>query len=596
MFAPYLAYVVVVNALLATGLMKKIVNGIAPNHVQFEWASASSFWFGRVHVRDFVVQGADDSIEWRVAVDETTASLGMTDLFVRRVRVHDAVVRGASLRMRFKLDPKDVTPAFVAALPPIEGFADPPLRPSFVPPPPTDDNYDLWTIELDDVDTSDVREVWVDSVRLTDKGGHARGGFHLKPVREVWVPPSEFTLSQAEVTIGKTVIASDVSGTFWLRIAEYDPRERKGRAALGSLDANAVARGTLGDLSFANPILPKAVALTGGGGAVATRTHVLSGVVQPGSRIACRLGDWSVWSGAHRVSGSSLVEVTIPENAKPDVEVSIESYDVGFHHGKVDVARAPTVLAFVRADAADLARESGPWKASVDMPLVDIARLAALDAYADDGMFSSGSATGKVHADLDGRAASGDATLSFSRAATKLGSALVVANGSAKVRLHHWDFDTGKADISGSSMEVHDVAFGERRGWSASFAASPADLQLSGKTALTAFVTGKLRDAQLPLEIAGAPRILENLIGTQGFAFSARLRESAGVSDFEDVRVIGDKTEVHAHYRSDAAGKNGAALVSMPLLNVGALVRAGDVSVVPFATRSWYDQTLRPGS
>ena len=85
------------------------------------------------------------------------------------------------MRIRQKLEPHSVSPRAVNVLPPIDGFSDPPLAPAVPPPKVTDENYDLWTVFLEDVDARSVRELWIDGHRFL---GEARvvGGFSLVPL------------------------------------------------------------------------------------------------------------------------------------------------------------------------------------------------------------------------------------------------------------------------------------------------------------------------------------------------------------------------------------------------------------------------------
>ena len=58
-----------------------------------------------------------------------------------------------------------VTPETMSALPPVPGFDHPPLTDVGPPSPPlADSTYNLWSVELDDVVATRVREVWIDTI------------------------------------------------------------------------------------------------------------------------------------------------------------------------------------------------------------------------------------------------------------------------------------------------------------------------------------------------------------------------------------------------------------------------------------------------
>ncbi len=120
----YVTYLVLVNALLGTGLGKAAINHAAPDHVHVEWRTAYSLSPLRVHTAGFVLRGEDGSVQWLITTDRANATFGALDFFSRRVHLHDTWVRGLSVRIRFKVQPADATPARVASLPEIAGFSD----------------------------------------------------------------------------------------------------------------------------------------------------------------------------------------------------------------------------------------------------------------------------------------------------------------------------------------------------------------------------------------------------------------------------------------------------------------------------------------
>jgi len=93
------------------------------------------------------------------------------------------------MRLRQRLEAAAATAEALAVLPPIEGLLEPPLRSRVPTPPISDQDYDLWSVQLDDVDAEDVREVWLDAYRFTGEA-HATGGFALQFQRMARVGPA----------------------------------------------------------------------------------------------------------------------------------------------------------------------------------------------------------------------------------------------------------------------------------------------------------------------------------------------------------------------------------------------------------------------
>ena len=108
-----------------------------------------------------------------------------------RKRFHASHVNGDGLSLRIRLR-KDVpvTADEMSALPPVPGFLDPPLADVGPPPAPlTDANYNLWSIELEDVDADHVRELWIDTVRYAGDL-EIRGRWLFRPLRWLDVGPA----------------------------------------------------------------------------------------------------------------------------------------------------------------------------------------------------------------------------------------------------------------------------------------------------------------------------------------------------------------------------------------------------------------------
>ena len=72
-----------------------------------------------------------------------------------------------------KVDPKDVGGEAAKALPPIEGYSDPPTQTEWKPDPP-DSEYELFTLDIDDASGEDIREIWINGIRSRDHGRRAR--------------------------------------------------------------------------------------------------------------------------------------------------------------------------------------------------------------------------------------------------------------------------------------------------------------------------------------------------------------------------------------------------------------------------------------
>ncbi len=584
----FVTYFVAINALLLTGAAKLVVNRMAPTHVHFEWERAYSTWFMRVHATGFVFRGEDSSVQWLITADRADATFGLLDFFARRVRLHDARASGLSARIRFKLDPAEATADYVERLPPIAGFSDPPLKPSMMPPPPTDDHYDLWTVDIDDAVGNDVREVWVDTIRAVDAHGYIAGGFYLKPLRRFFVRPTRCAIDNGAVLDGKDTIAASLRGAFELRIAEIDLRATHGVDVVPHLDAKAMGQAKLGDLRFLDRWLTAEHVTASGGAAVTQFAVELShGELVSTSRAWVRSEGLHVWSGHDGLSGALLVNAVIPEG-KAYLSLSAEAYALGIHRGKSNVAYAPVVSVLMRVDSLDMSKPFDRWAMSVDAPETLTSHLEALNAYLDEPMLHGGSGTLSAHVNVTPEAMAGHLKVGVSNAVVEVSKAAVTLSGTGEATLHSFDRRTGKGDLAGARVSLTDVSGGEQRGWWLSASAYPLSVTLTHGMSVAGMFTGKCRDAQLPLAVLGASSMVRNAFGSHGFTGASEVRLSPRVTDVTDLRLIGNSVEVRAHYHS----RDGAAFVDTPLINVGVLFHDGQMSTHLFVTRDWYARTL----
>jgi hypothetical protein len=160
-------YLVIGNGILRTRILR---DGLSrqPEARLVDYETAYSIIPGRVHLE----------------------GLSLSDLLRRRFHATSVRASGVSLRARLRIDPADSSPEVLAALPPIPGFVDPPaadIGPERLP--LTDAEYDLWSVDLEDVSVDHVREVWVHTLR-GQGDSHVHGRWLFQPQRWLEMGPT----------------------------------------------------------------------------------------------------------------------------------------------------------------------------------------------------------------------------------------------------------------------------------------------------------------------------------------------------------------------------------------------------------------------
>jgi hypothetical protein len=539
----FLTYLVVVNGLLVTGAARAILNRLSPVHAHFDWTSAYSPWFMRVHVRGMVFRGEDSSVQWEMKFDRASATIACRDLFSKRVHLSGAKASGVGIRMRFKVDASEITPELLAALPPMPPeLANPPVKPAIPPPAPTDDDYFLWTVQVDDVVGEHVREVWVDSLRYTEVDGFVQGGFFFRPLRTVRVPGADYRATNGAVSIGGHALVDNLHGTLAITIHDLDMHAPTWLDALRAIDASTNSAADIEDLRGISR------ELHGGAGTISATFAVAGGALLPHSQARLRSDAWTFARGEASVSGSSLVSGHVDQDSV--VHAQMDTSNGTFEHARAVVAKGGAFAIVFRSADASVTRPPEHWNASVNLTSASLPNLAALDSLFGNEVFKGGTARVSAHADVDDHSA-------------------------ANAR-----FDLKDVDVSGIE------------GWWATFSASPLAYSIGGTPSFNATFIGKIRDAQAPLAVLGAPAMARAFVGDGTFAVKSIVHVAGSTVRLDDVRLMGDAVDVLAHLRKDAHGASGAMLVETKLANVGLDVAHGGAVVHPLASHAWYEGTV----
>jgi hypothetical protein len=178
-------YLVAVNVFVGTRLLRNLTS-YDPGALRVEYDRAYSILPGRIHVEGLRIRGRDSNVEWLLTIDRCDFGVVFRDLLQRRF--HATHVRGDGLSLHARQRRPTFTPDEADALPPVDGFSDPPYA-SVPPPAVTDAEYNLWSIWLEDVVADHVRDIWVDTLRYA---GDARvsGRWYFRPVRWLEVGPA----------------------------------------------------------------------------------------------------------------------------------------------------------------------------------------------------------------------------------------------------------------------------------------------------------------------------------------------------------------------------------------------------------------------
>ncbi len=197
--------------LLCPPLFSKLFELAFGGRVHISYASAWSLWPGRVHVRGLELRGEDDNVQWNLTADEVSFRVSLHELARRTFHATQADARGVGWALRVKRTLLDTSPESLFGLPAIRGFGDMALKPYGPDELDSDATYRLWTVHLDRVSATEVREMLIEKLHLIG-AAQLSGGFFLKPIRRVAVMAQLETAGMA-LLIGDDVVAGALRGT-----------------------------------------------------------------------------------------------------------------------------------------------------------------------------------------------------------------------------------------------------------------------------------------------------------------------------------------------------------------------------------------------
>jgi hypothetical protein len=594
----YATYLVGVNLALGHGL------GL-PEDVHVTYASAWSWYPGQVQARELRVIGTDSHVEWQLDIERVHFRLSLTDLLHRRFHASAVRASGVSMRMRRKLDPSAATPAAIAVLPPIAGITGLPLKPATRPLPIADRDYTLWSVQIDDADAVDVREVWFDAFRFTGEA-HVTGEFTLRPVRMAKIGPAVVDVTRGELHLGAETALEGLAGHLEANFDAFDPRDVVGASFLRGLATTALGTGRVASVRFLNHYVADAgLVLDGGAGPVQVQVHVLRGVLAAPTAITLEAEQLHGVLGDHRASASARVAFAVagtPDLPEGTLAVELTRVRVCEGRGHAPIARTARLLASGHSVELDLVHPFGDGTVSLEVPDAEVPDLRRLDAYfgRDSAAVLAGRAhvRGTLSASLVTRRATGRVGLTTDGLVVRAGGADVHLTALASVALDALDLDSFHADLSGSRVRLRDVVLSRapmQTPWWSDFAFEETQLSLARPAGFRSKVSVRAKDGR-PILAQAMPVWMANLIGLDGLRGGATVAASASRVDVTGLHVEGQGGgDVRGQLDMRGPNSHGVALARAGLLTVGVELNDGRTSLRPFASEDWFRRvsTLR---
>jgi hypothetical protein len=488
------AYLIAANVLLRTRLLRNAVSGPSSNFaisgsssaLRLDYDSAYSIIPGRVHVEGLSLRGRERTVEWFLTLDHADVAISLGDLLRRTFHATRLRSSGFAIRARMRLERADATPDVVSALPPIPGFADPPLL-SDEPQAPalTDATYKLWTVDLEDVEVEHVREVWIHTVR-SEGDTRVRGRWLFHPQRWLDVGPATVDENGVDVSYGSRALASGLRGSFGATVHPFDLRQANGLEVLDHISYDGQLHGRLFIADVLRLLAPRSsVRFTRWEGPFDTHVILDHGRLADGTRMQSEAPDGEIETDGLSFQAPIRTDVGI-DGGLATIDIHVPGLRVS--HLGVEQAHATSIAAAVTSRHLQLSHGFDDALFTVDIGGAGTRNLGAWVHYLPSTsafVVQSGIVTADGHASgsLAEGSASGAATVTAEDLRAKLGSAELSATLVANVDLQRGTWADRTFDLSGSHVVLRAISARSAHGGEA-FLVIPAVTVVAPRLAL----------------------------------------------------------------------------------------------------------------
>ncbi|HYO70927.1 MAG TPA: hypothetical protein VEU33_33090 [Archangium sp.] len=575
----FLVLEVILNGLLATGLLEALINR-SSRSLDVEWGRAWSVWPDSIQVRALRIRNEEaGGGHWELTMESAELDLSPLALLRLKVQAEQVNVEGLS----FRLHPGD--PA-----------ARGPQGPGEPPP---------WELQLKGVRVHGVRELVVGPLRLTGVT-EATGELALVPGHRLTVSGARARLGEGELTHQGNVLAHVEGGT-----ADCDidaRRDTEGRLdVVSGLGGRLQVSTTLPSLTTLRRWVPQLAEaeLEGGAGRLEADVRLKEGRFAPDSRLE--------GSGRPILVPLGLVRVRAPWRLHGEVRAKED----GPSHARLRLVLSPVkvegkggqlletseVAVSLEAPAPRLGEPPRDVHAALHVAASNPLDLRVLNDWLGPAIqVDSGQARLVAESQADAAKGRGKASLELSTddirarwGGTMLGARLVLDVDARKLALRR---DT--VTFAGSRLLLRNASVqkGDKpqvHGWEGTLAFPEATLSLS-PAVLSGRFAGSFTNAApfiaLLTDKTGLPQVLSPLLEAKNLELSGTVSLGSSGVKVEKIHVQGEGLELHGKVELAGPSTQAVMLVKVRQLPLGVEVTPERVHLQLLHPSTWYEQKL----
>lgn len=604
-----LAYVVLANGVLASGVVQKFVNDTQSAHLEYD--TAYTVIPALVHVEGLRLSYEDHNMQFAFDFEEGNLIVHLPWLARKRFSASHVRVEGLRFLFRHKVTQVAGHEAALERYPAIPNVANPPLLEEPKPSNPDD----VWSFELDGVDAH-ARELWFMTYRYLGPA-RATGSFQLIPYHNLEVGPARLTLQSGTLHNGaQELLSADLRGVIDLHLSPVNPETLTGTKAFEPITATVQLGMRLENLNPVNLYVsdPNTTRVSGGGGTLHVGVRLEHAKLTAGSIHYAMLEPVRVERESIAVDTAatlqlSVVQHTVPPTNRTEFSVSAERVllsslsppdaNTANSANAVNLAVAERVQGLLTFRELDATRDISPLSIRLDAPAVSsdhLERIATLIPGKRDWRLTGGRAEvgatfqsqqGVTHATLSGKFSG--LHLRLNEHALRSYGTVSMSYGANQERqtsqLDHAEILFNTLTIRARDQHTAD--------WWASL--STSRLQLTGPAGrqLDGTIVARAKNPDPVRQALGIPGIAKLVIPDKPLEAVVKVSQHG---DHEQLQLLHAKTgslTVEGELWRAEKCRSGAFRVDGIPVPVGVALQDDDSSVTWFASEDWLTEHIR---
>jgi hypothetical protein len=612
-FVLVLAVALVVENVLLNLFLPLVLN-LRPERLRIDYSLAWTVIPGSVEVRNLRVRNQGQADQWLVQADRASGSIDLQSLRHERFQATEVRAEGVSVRYRRRLDvdPPVTAPAVdrleISFAPPIEGLLNPPE-----PPPDPARRGRPWEVILEDVQVSQLDEIWIGSYRLV---GRASTVANVRLAGSTADLEATLTLQEMRADVGDSTMADAIHGQAWVLVDALD-RGTLGLEKLRAISARAQVETDIQDLQFLDFYLVAAPWFSlDGTGHVAADVVIEEGELRPGTVLKADFPDLLARVVSNDVTGDGTLRASVDlVEGEPEarLELAFDDFAITRQSGTQRLAEGHGFHASLVSPDVHLDRPLTLLDVALELPESRIPDVEAYNAFLPKrvGLGLLGG-TGLVHGKLTASTiedqAHGELVVTGDELVVGIDRIRVTADLALHARMDA-DLTEGRYDVSGSTMDLRHVGIVDpanpapedgQRLWSAHMAAPSGTVQVGAPvyldTALRLTCSSSDPFVTIFASKKSLPRWAQALLTVPDLSGEARLRLGAEMLSLDRCSIRGGPASVDLRFTREGPSRSGDLYATYGALSLGVELRDDKSQLKLVGARRWFDGVAEGGT